>query len=112
MNCTIVPGSSPGRQPATAERAAVAGAAGTRRRGTGIAAFPASAGHGPRFDPNGWGEAHAERSDCAGTSEDGSQGHSAGERSFDHGPDDTAAANAALREPGDRGTPGPDRPLE
>lgn len=63
--------------------------------------------HGPRVDADGWGEANAARSDRAGTSEDGSQGHAAGERSFDNGPDDTAAADAAsdaaLREPGERG---------
>jgi hypothetical protein len=69
--------------------------------------------HGPRSDPDGWGEENAERSQRAGTSEGPNQGHAAGERSFDHGPDDTAADDAAdaadaageasRREPGERG---------
>ena len=63
--------------------------------------------HGPRFDADGWGEANAAQSDRAGTSEDGSQGHAAGERSFDHGAQQAtaaqAAADASLREPGERG---------
>ena len=62
--------------------------------------------HGPRHDKDGWGEANAAQSDRAGTSED-SQGHAAGERSFDHGKLDPASAEAAseasLREPGERG---------
>ena len=62
--------------------------------------------HGPRDDKDGWGEANAARSDRAGTAE-GTQGHAAGERSFDNGGDDAAAAeaasDAALREPGERG---------
>lgn len=62
--------------------------------------------HGPRHDKDGWGEANAAQSDRAGTSED-SQGHAAGERSFDHGKLDPASAEAAseasLREPGARG---------
>jgi hypothetical protein len=63
--------------------------------------------HGPRSDPQGWGEENAERSQRAGTAEGPNQGHAAGERSFDHGPDDAAAADAAgeasRREPGERG---------
>ena len=62
--------------------------------------------HGPRHDKDGWGEANAAQSDRAGTAED-SQGHAAGERSFDNGKLDPAAAEAAsdasLREPGERG---------
>lgn len=62
--------------------------------------------HGPRHDKDGWGEANAAQSDRAGTSED-SQGHAAGERSFDNGKLDQASAEAAsdasLREPGERG---------
>lgn len=62
--------------------------------------------HGPRHDKDGWGEANAARSDRAGTSE-GTQGHAAGERSFDNGKLDPAlaeaASDAALREPGERG---------
>lgn len=63
--------------------------------------------HGPRSDPDGWGEENAGRSQRAGTHQGESQGHAAGERSFDNGPDDTAAADAAgdasRREPGERG---------
>ena len=63
---------------------------------------------GPHHDKDGWGEANAARSDRAGTSE-GTQGHAAGERSFDNGQADQAAAeaeaasDASLREPGERG---------
>ena len=63
--------------------------------------------HGPRFDADGWGEANAAHSDRSGTSEDGSQGQAAGERSFGEGGYDAASAeaagDAALREPGGRG---------
>jgi hypothetical protein len=59
--------------------------------------------HGPRFDADGWGEANPVR----GTHAPEPQGHQTGERSFDHGPEDPAAAQAAseaaLREPGERG---------
>ncbi len=72
---------------------------------TGSSGYPEK--HGPRFDPDGWGEANAARSDRAGTAGPGSQGHAAGERSFDHGPDDKApdqdATDADLTEPGERG---------
>lgn len=63
--------------------------------------------HGPRFDPDGWGEANAAGSDHAGGAEDGSQDQASGGRSFDNGAHDAAeaeaAGDAALREPGDRG---------
>ncbi len=62
--------------------------------------------HGPRHDKDGWGEANAAQSDRAGTAED-TQGHAAGERSFDNGKLDPASAEAAsdasLREPGELG---------
>jgi len=68
--------------------------------------------HGPRFDPDGWGEANSGRSDGAGGSGTDSQGQAAGERSFDNGSDDQASAeaatDAALRKPGERGAPDPD----
>jgi hypothetical protein len=71
--------------------------------------------HGPRHDKDGWGEANAAQSDRAGTSED-SQGHAAGERSFDQGKLDPASADAAsdasLREPGERGAEDAKSPAE
>ncbi len=60
---------------------------------------------GPRTDAQGWGESHATRGDDASEAE--SQGHAAGKRSFDQGPDDQAAGQDAndsnLNEPGERG---------
>ena len=62
--------------------------------------------HGPRFDPDGWGEANSGLGDGVGGSGTDSQGHAAGERSFDNGSDDQASAeaasDAALRKPGER----------
>lgn len=61
--------------------------------------------HGPRSDADGWGEANVSGGEGAGAPE--SQGHQTGERSYDNGPDDPAAeeaaSDAALREPGERG---------
>lgn len=60
--------------------------------------------HGPRVDADGWGEANPSRDADADAQ---SQGQQTGERSFDHGPEDPAAeqaaSDAALREPGERG---------